>query len=145
MIIQQFIVINLVDAVTACNDDVRLMAALQPFKILVHSVCRTTIPPAVVCCDRRGEYKQTALLSTKIPPFEELRCSFSERALYCDSTATFCTWELLILLNAKSMQRKLPATGIAAIALLRDNASILELLPPAKIIPNAFMPSHLPL
>ena len=62
----------------------------------------------------------------------ELKCSFKERELYCVRTATFCTWEFDILLRAKSILLKLPATGIAAMALLFDNSRILLLFPPAK-------------
>lgn len=77
-----------------------------------------------------------------------IRHPFSENdintILFCVSTATVCTCELLMLLKTKSMQRKLPPTGIAGIARFLDSSPIRLLLPPAKIIPTAFIFCHLP-
>ena len=76
---------------------------------------------------------------------DELKCSFKDLALYCVRTATFWIWEFAILDSAKSMLRKLPATGIAATALLFASIPILLLFPPAKTIPIALIIFHLPL
>jgi hypothetical protein len=50
-----------------------------------------------------GNTNRPPCLRPKSHHLEELMCSFRERELYCVSTATRCTRELLILESAKSM------------------------------------------
>ena len=50
-----------------------------------------------------------------------------------------------MLLKEKSMLLKLPAIGMAAMALFNESSFIRLLFPPANIIPIAFIVNHLPL
>ena len=79
-------------------------------------------------------------LRPKSHHLEELRCSFRLLELNWVRTATFCTLEYSMFVNAKSMLRKLPATGIAQTARFLDSSFIRLDLPPARIIPIALIP-----
>ena len=69
MIFQNFIIVQLVHAVTGSDDHIRLMTSLQEIQVLVDRISGTLIPEAVFFGDSRCEYKHTALLTAEVPPF----------------------------------------------------------------------------
>ena len=68
MIFQNLIKIQLIDSVAGSNNDIGLMAFLQPLYVLVDSICSASVPPVVRRCHGRSEDIQASLLSSKIPP-----------------------------------------------------------------------------
>ena len=69
MIFQHFSIIHLVDAVSGCDDHIRFMALFEPVQILIKSICRSTVPVIVIHGQRRSKEIQSALFSSKVPPF----------------------------------------------------------------------------
>lgn len=57
----------LVYAVTAGDNYIRLVAALEEIYVLLHGIGSTAVPPAVVGCDSRRKQEQSALLAAEIP------------------------------------------------------------------------------
>ena len=68
VIFQYFIIIQLINTITGCNDHVRLMAVFQKRQILIDCIRSSSVPPAVIRGDGRCEYIKTTLFSSEIPP-----------------------------------------------------------------------------
>ena len=69
VIFKNLVQIQLIYTITGSNDNIRFMAAFQEGKVLINRICRSPVPVTVLSGNGGREYKQTALLSTKIPPF----------------------------------------------------------------------------
>ena len=68
MVIKYLIIIQLVNAVTARDNDIWLLALLQEIDVLIHGIRCSAVPPAVIHGYCRIEYKQSALFAPEIPP-----------------------------------------------------------------------------
>ena len=69
MILKHFIIIHPVYTVTGCDNYIWFMTFFQKINVLIDGICCSLIPQAIVLRDRRCKYKQTALFTSKIPPF----------------------------------------------------------------------------
>ena len=73
VVFQYFVIIHLVNRITGCDDHIRFMAPLQELQVLIDRICRSTIPVAIVCGDRRCKYIKTTLLTSEIPPLGRIQ------------------------------------------------------------------------
>ena len=69
VIFQNFVVIQLVHAISGCDDNIRFMTVFQKIQILINSICSPLIPEAIVRCNSRSKGVKSPLLSSKVPPF----------------------------------------------------------------------------
>ena len=69
MILKHFIIIHPIYTVTGCDNYIWFMTFFQKINVLIDGICCSLIPQAIVLRDRRCKYKQTALFTSKIPPF----------------------------------------------------------------------------